>query len=59
MADDLGKKGAQDRSRINAHEDHELRYWSEKWNVSHEELKRAVRKVGPMVDDVARELGRA
>jgi hypothetical protein len=59
MADDLSKKGSQDRGRINTHEDREVRYWSEKWKVSDDELLRAVHKVGPMVNDVARELGKS
>ena len=57
MSDDLSKKGA-DRKRINTSEDHEVRYWSEKFGVSADELKRAVQKVGPMADDVARQLGK-
>jgi hypothetical protein len=36
-----------------------LHYWSEKWGVTDEQVKQAIRKVGPMVKDVARELGRA
>ena len=47
---------AADRKRINVHEDHELRYWSEQFNASHDQLRRAVSKVGDMADDVAREL---
>ena len=30
MSDDLSKRGAQDRSRINTSEDYEVRYWSKK-----------------------------
>lgn len=30
MADDLTKRGSQDRQRINVHEDYELPHWSEK-----------------------------
>jgi hypothetical protein len=58
MADDTSKRGAADRSRINTSEDYELRYWTEKWNVSAEALRAAVAKVGPMVTDVARQLGK-
>lgn len=28
MADDLSKRGPQDRSRINVNQDYELQYWS-------------------------------
>ena len=57
MADDLKDRGAQDRSRINVHEDHEVRYWTQKWSVSKEQLTAAVQKVGVSVDAVALELG--
>ena len=53
---DSKTKIAADRKRINVHEDHELRYWSEQFNASHDQLRRTVSKVGNMVDDVAREL---
>jgi hypothetical protein len=59
MSDDRAKKGSADRKRINTSEDYEVRYWSEKFGVSADELKRAVQKVGPMADDVARQLGKA
>ena len=59
MPDDKSKRGAQDRKRINVNEDYELRYWTEKFGVSAEDLKRAVERVGPMADDVARALGKA
>jgi hypothetical protein len=31
MADDLKNRGAQDRSRVNIHEDYEVQYWTKKW----------------------------
>ena len=46
MTDDPTKKGVQDRTRINTSEDYELRYWSEKFGVSQDQLKAAVQKVG-------------
>ena len=54
MSDDKSKTVA-DRKRINIHEDHELRYWSQKFGVLHDQLKNAVNKAGVMADDVARE----
>jgi hypothetical protein len=57
MADDLTNRGAQDRSRINVNEKHEVRYWTQKWDISEEQLAAAVKKVGVSVDAVARELG--
>jgi hypothetical protein len=56
MADDKSKVGKRDRDRINVNEDYELRDWSEKFGVSAERLKAIVHKVGPMVEDVRREL---
>ena len=59
MADDLKTRGAQDRARVNVHEEHEVRYWTEKWSVTKQQLTDAVQKAGVSVDAVARELGKA
>ena len=59
MADDRNIRGAADRSRINMQEDYEVRYWTEKWSVTREQLAAAVRAVGVMVKDVAVKLGKA
>jgi len=56
MSDDLTKKGSQDRNRINTSEDHEVRYWSQKFGVSADQLKAAVKKVGNSSDAVEKEL---
>ena len=56
MVDDLSKKGPQDRSRINIDEEYELRYWSQKFGVSADQLKAAVQKVGNSVREVEKEL---
>lgn len=58
MADNLHLRGKPDRSRINVHEDYELRYWANKFSVTHDQLRAAVRVVGPMAHDVARHLGK-
>ena len=58
MSDDKSKVAA-DRKRINVNEDYELRYWTEKFGVSADELKRVVERVGPMAEDVARALRKA
>jgi hypothetical protein len=34
MADDLKDRGARDPSRVNLHEDYEVRYWIEKSGVT-------------------------
>jgi len=52
MADDKGKPGGQDRTRIHVNEEYELRYWSKKFGVSAEQLKAAVKAVGTNVQDV-------
>lgn len=56
MPDDPSLRGEGDRERINIHQEHELRYWSEKLGVPPEDLKKAVEDVGPMVKDVEKEL---
>lgn len=38
--------GSPDQDRINVNEDYELQYWSEKFNVSRDRLKEAVKAVG-------------
>ena len=50
--DNKKSAGSADRERINVNEDYELRDWSKKFGVSHDELKAAVKAVGPMVKDV-------
>jgi hypothetical protein len=54
-ADDQ-KDGGKDRTRIDIHDDHDLRYWSRKFDVSRADVRRAVEKVGVLADDVGREL---
>jgi Protein of unknown function (DUF3606) len=58
MVDDPTKLHADGR-RINVSQEHECRYWAEKFGVSPGELKAAVSKAGPMVEDVARALGKS
>jgi len=58
MADDRAKNEGPDRNRVNIHEPFDVAYWAMKWNVGAEKLKAAVAQVGPMVDDVAKVLGK-
>ena len=44
--DDKKNTGSPDRSLINVHEDYELQYWSEKFGISRDELKEAVKAAG-------------
>lgn len=46
MSDDKSKVGGNDRTRINTSEEYEVQYWSEKFNVSPDELRRAVESAG-------------
>jgi hypothetical protein len=59
MADDLKDRGARDRSRVNVHEDYEVRYWTEKWDVTRDQLVEAVQQAGVSAKAVARELGKS
>ena len=58
MSDNLSDRGNQDRLRINVHEEHEVRYWTEALGISKEELEQAVKAVGVMAADVRRHLGK-
>jgi uncharacterized protein DUF3606 len=59
MSDDLTNRGAQDRSRININEPHEVRYWTGRLGVSEEDLRKAVAAVGVSAAQVAEHLGKA
>ena len=56
MADDKTKIGGADRIRINIDEVYEVRDWSQKFGVTPDQLKAAVKAVGPMADAVERYL---
>ena len=58
MSDDKSKTGKQDRERINVNEDYELRDWSKKFEVSKEELRKAVQSVGTSAEAVRKHLGK-
>jgi Protein of unknown function (DUF3606) len=57
MSDDALKRGQPDRSRINMHEDYEVKYWSKHLGITREELQRLVDKVGNAASAVRKELG--
>ena len=50
--DDRNKTGPQDAARVNVNEEHEVRYWTERFSVSKENLENAVKEVGVMAKDV-------
>jgi len=56
MSDNLQDRGGQDRNRIDVSQDWELRYWSEKFGCSHDELKAAVQAAGTYAEDVEKYL---
>ncbi|MFC5462972.1 DUF3606 domain-containing protein [Massilia niabensis] len=56
MADNLQDAGAQDRSRINVNEEHEVRYWTEALGVNREQLEKAVSEVGVSANAVREHL---
>lgn len=59
MSDDKTNRGAQDRSRINLHEDYEVEYWTKELGISRKELEDAVGRAGSNADAVRRELGKS
>ncbi|WP_447650952.1 DUF3606 domain-containing protein [Pseudomonas abietaniphila] len=58
MSDNLKNRGPQDRARVNTSEAWELSYWTKEFGVTEEQLKAAVKAVGPMVTDVRKHLGK-
>lgn len=58
MADDPKKTGKHDDERIHVAQDHELSYWSVRFGISRDDLRKAVEAAGPMVKDVQRHLSR-
>ena len=46
MSDDKAKTGGQERKLISLTEDYEVRDWAEKFGVTADELKAAVKEVG-------------
>jgi hypothetical protein len=57
MADDPIKQAAEGK-RIQVEQSDEVRRWTETLGISEERLKDIVGKVGPMAEDVLRELGK-
>ena len=56
--DNLNLKKPQDASKVNVHEDWEVRYWCSKWNVTKAQLVAAVNAVGVSAVAVAKHLGK-
>ena len=58
MPDDKDIKGPADPQRININQDHEVEYWTKKFGCSKAQLVECVKRVGVMVHDVRRCLGK-
>lgn len=58
MPDNLNIKRPADATKININEPYEVNYWTAKFGVSVQQLKNAVKDVGPQVRDVKRKLER-
>jgi hypothetical protein len=58
MSDDLTQTGKPDDSRINIDQIHEVKYWANKFGVSPDALRSAVKSAGPMVKDVRQQLNK-
>jgi hypothetical protein len=54
--DNLTKKDQPDRSKINMHEGHEVKYWTKELGVTREQLQKAIDKVGNSASAVRKEL---
>jgi hypothetical protein len=58
MSDNKSKTGPADDQRINVHQEHEVRYWTQKLGCTKQQLVDAVSAAGVMVTDVQRHLGK-
>lgn len=56
MPDSKNKKDYCDRIRINMNSQYEVEYWTHKFGISTEELKKTVASAGIMVRDIKRYL---
>jgi len=58
MAGELSDRKPEDPSRINVHEEWELTYWVKLLGTSEQDLRSAVKAVGPQSDAVRQHLGK-
>lgn len=58
MPDDLKHRGPHDRNRVHVNEEWERRYWAEEFGCTEAELCDAVTRVGVIVGDVRRAVGK-
>ena len=57
MTDNLTAREQPDRSKINMKQNHDVRYWTKHLNISKEELRKAIDKVGIQPPPSARNWG--
>lgn len=58
MSDDKRKPGTPDRDRINVNEDYEVQCWTKTLGVTADELRAAVKAVGPTSAAIRTHLGK-
>lgn len=58
MAEKFVKRVAPDRGKINMDEDHEVKYWIKHLDVTRDELRQTVEKVGNSATAVLKEPGK-
>ena len=58
MADELSDRKPEDPNRINVHEEWELTYWTKLLGTTEQDLRSAVKAVGPHSDAVRQHLGK-
>ncbi|PZR85270.1 MAG: DUF3606 domain-containing protein [Stutzerimonas stutzeri] len=58
MSENSRSSGVVDRSRIHLNDSDAVKYWTQKWAVTEEQLRRAVREAGDKPEAVALQLGR-
>lgn len=58
MPDNLKIRQPEDRKKVNVHQDHELRDWAKKLQVTTQKLRNAVDKVGPDAEKIKKYLNR-
>jgi methyl-accepting chemotaxis protein len=56
MSDNKGMRNSPDNKRIDVNDSHELRNWAMSFNVTEEELRRAVERVGTSAEKVKEHL---
>ena len=54
--DEPKNRGPQDRSRVSTEQDYEVRFWSQEFGVTEEQLRQAVQRVGSSADKVREHL---